>query len=115
MQLTKRLPLTVTPGDLRWLEQLERDGIACRGRGPNGFRCMHRGWTEWVLSNGAETIGWAEFYARFPDNKPWDDWKNIGEQLTKQGREALAEHRKTGSVTWASKPPLSVVTGGRAA
>jgi hypothetical protein len=37
----------LSPGRRAWLEQLEADGPAARGRGPIGYQCMRLGWTQW--------------------------------------------------------------------
>jgi hypothetical protein len=95
--------MKLSPGRLRWLETLERELIARRGRGRIGYDCMHDGLTEWAIlvPAGCSPI--------FPDDRiitsteerlkvaqgilRWGMTKNLGETLTLKGRLALRDHR----------------------
>jgi hypothetical protein len=105
---------TITIARLRWLAELEEKGVA-RRRSHVGYHTMRLGWTEWIYSDGAETIGEDEFDRRYPVGEPpagtnpkelarahatWaarmealKTWRIVGEALTQAGAKILAEHR----------------------
>lgn len=94
-----RAPLT--PGRLAWLERLERDGAASRGRGPVGIGCMRAGWVSWEWRKpDGETATTDDLYATFGQEPgSWQRARDAGwvttglERLTEAGRAKLAEHR----------------------
>lgn len=98
----------LTPGIARWLRALADNGVMTRPKTNVGYRAMRKGYTDWVQSNGVETMSWQEFHRRFePSSTRYDGWATIGEQLTDLGRKALVEHEQSQNAADAKTPPVN--------
>lgn len=104
----------LTPGRLRWLQQLEREGIATRGCSSVGYDCMQRGWTDWVVTDGVHLVPWKMLYRAYEPGDPRreEGWTNIGEALTPAGRQILREHYEHESAQAADAEDASSAEGG---
>jgi hypothetical protein len=86
----------MTPARRAWLERLE-DGPQRRTSGPVAHMCIRLGWTEYVLTRGAERATRTELRQLYPNELSLfqHGWRSTGlEAITDLGRQRLQEARQ---------------------
>ena len=84
---------TMTQARRHYLARLASREITGRASNNVGYQCMQLGWTEWLFSDGVETLTETDFRAKFAPgeerSRAYGRWNNVSEVVTAAGLKAL--------------------------